>query len=287
LKITTTQSLVLSLTCGAALLATGQASATLVVQDFNDAAAGNLSGQSGIGTGAGAAWAGSSSLDVVAGDLTPIASTNYAITQAGTAQSVTHDAQFNTSARKSTVALDTALTGSEIWVSFLVNQNGQSGGRVGVLFNQSNTSAGASPTNPRLFAIGDNIEAWMAADNEIEVIDTFNEAFDNTVLVLAKIDYNPVGDETLSVWVDPDVTALGAADGTVVSDWLDSDGITSVSVQTYVGGGSQGDPTPFIDSVRLSDGSNAYQDVTGVVPEPTSLALLAFGATLVGSRRRR
>ena len=270
------------------ILFAAEGSATLIVQDFNDAAAGNLSGQSGIGTGSSAAWAGSSSIDVVAGDLIPDASTNYAITQGGTAQSITHDTLFNASARKSTVDFDTALTGSKIWGSFLVNQNTQSAGRGGIAFNQTSTSAGAGIVNPRLLTLGGDFEAWLASDNEIELPGTVG--VDTTLLVLFRIAYDPAGNERTSIWLDPDVTTLGPADAFSVSDWLDPAGITSLSVFSYGGGGvGQGDVTPLVDAVRISDGPTAYQDVTGVVnpiPEPSTLLLGAvFGLAGLATRR--
>ena len=256
-----------------------------VIQDFNDAATGTLAGQT-IGTGASAAWTGSSSIDVFAGDLIAPASTNYAITQGGTAQSLKHQGNYGTAARKANVALDTALTGSTIWGSFLINMNNHADGRVGIQFNTTNTTAGATPSNPRIFGIGTDLEAWMTSSSEIDLTGTV--ALTTTSLVLFRIDYQSAGDETFSLWIDPDVTNLGAADGTSTSDWLDAGGITDLSAFSYTSASAdEATGGPIIDSIRLSDDADAYAQVTGVVPEPSSAALLGLGGLALILRRRK
>lgn|GEM_PF-5934927 len=123
-------------------------SATVII-DFNDAALGALNGQSS-GTGVSGNWAGSTAVLVVAGDLTPQASTNYAITQGGTSFSVQGPDPSN--GRQASIELTTDFTGNTIWGSFLVTTNGDSSANAGIAFNNGPTSS--SQNDPRVLSNG-------------------------------------------------------------------------------------------------------------------------------------
>ncbi|WP_193215094.1 hypothetical protein [Luteolibacter marinus] len=270
------------------------AGATTVVADFNDLVPGDLNGQFG-GTGFGTdAWTNNSAgtvepfIDVVAGDLTAPAATNYALVQSGTPQSA-RNTDGTTSLQ--TRVLDTPLTGGTIWFSFLLNQasaspNSTSGSRGGICFNQATT--GGDPGNPRVMALGSQLTAWLTGNSQI----TINNALtaNTTALILGRIQVSDPGNETLSLWVNPDVNALGAPAGTFAGgDWVGAGGITSVSVQSY-GAGNGG----IVDAVRISDDPDAYTQVTGsTIPDPvlavdpgSTAADYAFGAAYPGGTTR-
>jgi len=101
-----------------------------------------------------------------------------------------------------------------------------------------------------------------------------------TSLVLFRIDFSAAGNDTLSLWVDPDVNNLGTAATVSSENWLGASGITSVSVFSYNG------LRPLVDNVRLSDDADAFAQVTGV-PEPSSAALIALASVAFACGRRR
>jgi len=109
--------------------------------------------------------------------------------------------------------------------------------------------------------------------------------------ILGQLIINSTGDETLSVWINPDVSGgiagLGIADTSLTENAnLLNSGISRVGLQSYSSDTQGG----IVDALILSDDANADQafaDVTGVlVPEPSSLAL-SFLASLALLRRRR
>jgi len=257
-------------------LLTSSGPAATVVLDFNDAATGNLPGQSGLGTGTTGDWDGSTDIDVVAGDLTAPGSTNYAVTQSGTAQSI--QGQTASTGRQANVTLSTALTGNTIWGSFLLNMNGSLGGRGGITLN--NAIDDTSPENPRIFALGADLEAWTVSNNaDVEIASSITES--DTALILFQILVNDSGNDTMNLWVNPDGTNLGAAASNSSTDFLDGTGITTLGITSYNGN------APIIDNVRLSDDADAYFQVTAI-PEPSTFLLVgAAGIAMLVLRRFR
>lgn len=250
------------------LAASGVARAATAVADFNDLTTGNLTGQAGGSGFTAANWINNSAatpepdIDVVAADLSAPAGTNYAIAQSGTPQSA-QNTTGTTSLQIRTLA--TPLTGSTIWFSFLINQpvataGLNTGNRGGICFNQATTTG--DPGNPRIMFLGTQLNAWLASNSEF----TLNSAITpgTTALVLGRIQYSAAGNEVITLWVNPNVNALGAPAGTITSNWLGAAGITSVAVQSY-GGGNGG----IVDALRISDAPDAYTQVTGsTIPDP-------------------
>lgn len=98
------------------------------------------------------------------------------------------------------------------------------------------------------------------------------------------------GNDSLSVWVDPDVNAAGGPGGLPTANFTSTtvdfmDSIARIGVPISWNGSS----SPHVDVIRVSDTGTAFQDVTGVaVPEPSSaLLLLAGGGLALTVRRRR
>jgi hypothetical protein len=102
-----------------------------LIADFNDLTAGDLNGQAG-GTGFGPdVWTNNSAatpetfIDIIGGDLSAPAGTHYALAQSGTPQKVQNT---NGTTSLETRVLQTPLTGTTIWFSFLINQPNASPG---------------------------------------------------------------------------------------------------------------------------------------------------------------
>lgn len=210
------------------------------------------------------------------GDLTAPASTNYAITQTGTPQSIIGS---GSSAREANVALSTALTGSTIWGSFLVNLNGGTVGRGGIQFNAPVSAT--NPNDPRVLALGLDAQARLDGSGGADI--NFSNALTSnaTALILFSIDFDPAGNDTMNMWVNPDVANLGAPLSFSTADWLGASGITTVSVFSYSSGA-----LPLVDAFRLSDDADAYFQVTGI-PEPSGGALLLLSLAGVAVYRLR
>ena len=159
--------------------------------------------------------------------------------------------------------------------------------RGGITFNQN----ASGPGDPRIVATGVDVRIGLATiqppgggANGVITLGT-------SALVLGRLAIDPLGDEALDVWIDPDVSGGIAglpAPSTSLTEQaaLLDGGITRLGVQTYSSDGQGG----IVDAVRVSDDSNANQafaDVTGVfVPEPSS-ALLFMVGVLASLRRRR
>jgi hypothetical protein len=211
-----------------------------VIADFNDLAPGDLNGKTG-GTGfAASTWINNSAgtaetfIDVVTGNLTAPAATNYSLPQSGAAQSAQNT---NGTTSLQTRALATPLTGDTVWFSFLLNQPTASpgvttGSRGGICLNQATTFH--DPNNPRIMGLGSQLTAWLTGNNDVVVNSAFTAG--TTAVVLGRILVSDTGNETLSLWVNPNVNALGTPTATHSgANWIGPTGITSVSVQSYAG----------------------------------------------------
>lgn len=279
------RSIAFSLVAAAVLASAQVGHATLVQATFNDNTAGVLDGQSG-GSGFATSWAASpvNAINVVAGNLTAPVATNYALTQSGTAQS----AQGSTTSGTYTRNLTTALgTGSTVWFSFLLQPT--TNGRVAV-------DLGSTVGTERMLAVGTTLRAILAAggsDHSSSSVYTVGQS----ALMLGKIEIDAGGVDSLhggnydlvSLWANPDLTNLPVTPNLYITDTNFASlatGLTKLAIESY----STDASVPPIDLVTVSDGASAYQDVTGVVPEPSILAmLLGLGGLCLafGLRRMR
>jgi hypothetical protein len=273
-------------------LVTTSANAAVVYADFNDNTLGPLgsftagAGQGG-GTGflGGDVWANTGTINVISGDLSAPGSTGYALTQLGIGQSAQGD---NTAGRQTTRATATTMgTSSDVWFSFILNLPA-SASRGGITFNQN----GSSPGNPRIVAVGGDVRIALSTLQPSGGGATMSLGVDT--LFVGQLQIDAAGDETLSIWINPDVSGgiagLGAADTSLTEQAASVDGgITRVGVQSY---GTTATPVGgIVDAFVVSDDADpnqAFADVTGVnvIPEPSS-AFLSFLASLGLLRRRR
>jgi hypothetical protein len=273
-------------------LSTSSLTAAVVYADFNDNSSGGLgsftagAGQGG-GSGflAGDVWANTGTIAVISGDLSAPAGTNYAITQGpSTAQST--QGSF-TSGRQTTRATATTLgTASDLWFSFLLNQP-TNNSRGGITFNQNPSQ----PGNPRIVATGIDVRLGLGATLQ-GAGEGASMPLASDTLILGQLQIDASGDETLNIWVNPDVSGgiagLGAADTSLTENAASLDGgVTRVGIQSYSSDNQGG----IVDAFILSDDADpnqAFADVTGVsvIPEPSSLALSFLAALGLLSRRR-
>jgi hypothetical protein len=267
----------------ALLSAPALAGADVVTADFNDLTPGQLEGQAG-GSGWTGNWENSTSLDVINGDLLAPLSTNYGINQPSPGRRVQGSTNVGS---QSTRAVAAALTG-EIWFSFLLNQPDMAS-RGGIGFNEN---ASVPSSNLRIIAVGNELRMGLASFQGIG--DGFAINLNSDMLILGRLQIlDGAGAETLDVWVNPTLTGdptdlyLLGPDNTLTENATSLDGgIQRIVIQSYFLGG-MGDPEAgIIDSLRISDGSQGYYDVTGV-PEPASTFVLGLGCLgLVFVRRR-
>jgi hypothetical protein len=268
----------------------GSAGATTVRTDFNDLTPGQLPNQGG-GTGFAPAstWAGGTGPAVVTGDLTAPASTNFALTQSGTPQRLQAPNGVMSGQGQDYRAPAATLTG-DVWFSFLVNP-ASANSRGGIGF-----STGATSTDPRVLSVGSTLyvgygSATTTPVGPIQIANKFTVG--QTSLVLGNIRINDNGtNDRLRVWVNPNVAGFDpSAPPTpdVNTATLDQfgNGLGNVSVSSYTN--ATDTASGIVDLVSVSDGANAFFDVTGVnpVPEPGSLGLLGLAAASLLTRRRR
>ena len=256
------------------LLSTSIAHAQVVDANFNDVLIGDLASQSG-----GSGWAGGSSytstggtINVVAGDLLAPASTNYALSQTGTAQ---HVAGSGGSVAYYRDLANPYGSSDSVWFSFIAQITDAdaslvSGGRTGLTIDTTANNVG------RLLMRG--ISGTGAGDPGIADMEIFRAGgggsndYDldlDPFLVVGRLDLNPTGNDELSWWYNPDVTTLdpNVPDESFFGrNWDSDNGISTFGVQVYGNGTDEG----RIDALRFSNnGATGYFDVTGVL-EPSS-----------------
>lgn len=257
-------------------LAAGTASATIVSVDFNDVGTGDLSGKAG-GSGFSGNWkASTSKVSVVTGDLAAPTSTHDNLMQTGTALKVS--STYNED-RVVIRDLTTPLTGN-VWGSYLVSVSDNDSDAV-LAFNYSGTLDPAYyETSQSLVVKGSTLTYAASTTLSTPVADAVPTG--ETSLILFHLDYDA---NTFSAWVNPDLAAvLPAAD-------LLSSSIGNVSIaKLVVGGMVSSTGSSYLDRVYLSDGPDAYQDVTGqafVAPEPSAaMILLGLGTLMMLPRKR-
>jgi large repetitive protein len=225
----------------------------------------------GIDIGFGGAWAGSGNLNIIgAADL---AYANYGITQTGTTERIYSSNTAHTD-RQDSRALASAMSG-DIWFSILVNV--PSGGAFAGL---ALFTAVPSPTYSHA---GADVRVLMSDSQLIVDLDgaalpagTGSYAAGTTHLLLGQINV-VAGNDTISVWVDPDLSSVGEPGdlpaATYTSTTVDfSDSIGALGVPGAIGGAAT---EVYMDAIWLSDRSTAFVDVTGVTGPDVTAPILA------------
>lgn len=273
----------------------------LVQATFNDNSAGNITGQfGGSGWDPARAWTfttftsgGTGPINVVAGDLSAPVSTNYALSQSGTAQ---HLYNANSGVTMDDRLVDAGGMSGTIWISFLARVD--AGGRAGIQVDDIQVG----PYNRilvRTFATSTGTGVNVLVDPSSTGLDLpgASSLVGSDILILARLSLNTSGaSDTLDIWANPDVTsasvynsAVGAGQLSVNYDYdtstftggAGSAGVQYFGAMVYAGG--------HIDNLVASNGANAYSDVTGyAIPEPHSVSLILASllGLLVRNRRR-
>ena len=268
---------ILPLAVIAGLGLTGTASAALNAIDFNTG---------GVNTGFGATGGSGNRFPVASTDL---AYANYGITQGGTVDFV-YGGNTDHVDRMDSYDTSAAMSG-EIWFSILVNVP-TGGGFAGISFHSDNIATSLvdySHNASDLRVMMSETELWVdwngGATNAAWDPDATVTVFSaGTHLILGQMNV-VAGNDMLNVWVDPDVNAAGSAAGLGAADYTNSlvdytDSIVRVGMPIN----ATGDTT---DALYVSDTGTAFTDVTGVVPEPSTTALLGLGGLALILRRRK
>ncbi|MEQ8835348.1 MAG: PEP-CTERM sorting domain-containing protein, partial [Lacipirellulaceae bacterium] len=186
--------------------------------------------------------------------------------------------------RNITRQLNPTPSSSEWWMSIMVNRlnwgndpandtyvvggftdAGGNGLQVGY-----DNSAGQD-ANPDLVLRSNGINTVIAADT----------ASSDNQYVLVKLEIDPVGNDTISVWADPSsVDPLGTAD-VIITDQDLTSSLAPFTQSKYESPGQSG--AAFFDEIRLSTDFDSIIQI----PEPASLALLGVAFGLVGVSRKR
>jgi hypothetical protein len=272
---------ILPLAVIAGLGLTGTASAAVVSTDLN--AGGTESGFSG-------GWVGSNNAFIsTATDLTYA---NYSITQTGTPGSVLAVNTANND-RMDSRNLAASMSG-DIWFSALVNVTAGSNFG-GLSFAKDLYTGGANryshalselrvvltPTSLIVDMDGGTGPAATGGETGTFVAGT-------THLILGSMNVG-AGNDTLSVWIDPDVNASGGPSGLGTANFSSTtvdfmDEINKIGAPMSWNGTT----SPHVDAIRMSNDADAFFDVTGVaVPEPSTTALLGLGGLALILRRRK
>lgn len=258
----------------------GVADAGFVAADMN---------AGGAETGFANPWDGSNNIFIA--DALDLTYANYGITQTGTTNRV-YAANTTSTDRMDSRNFSAAMSG-EIWFSALVKVT--SGSAFAGLSFDEDLEVGNKPASSyshqlselRILLTPSSLIVDMNGGNPPAASggETGSFSADTTHLILGQM-IVAAGNDSLNVWIDPDVNAAGGAGGVGAANFTSTtvdfmDSVSRVGVPISWNGSS----SPHVDAIRISDTNTAFVDVTGVVPEPGSLALLALGGLLVARRR--
>jgi hypothetical protein len=249
--------------------------------DFNDLST-LPAGLKGAATGTGfiAAWDGTGTENVVAGDLSYTGG-GYVAPQSG-ARPGKVQGNYN-QPRQNTRGVAAAMAG-EVWFSVLFN-NPDATAHAGLSLNPSTNGDPAAGAVERLIELAGGTLTF-AADGTTLATASKSLAVGQTHLLLGKLTAED-GLDALSIWADPaDLNNLGAADLSVTdSDLLDT--LTALGLYSYNPAGPAGSAAGgYIDALRVSNEPDAFRQVTGV-PEPSTLFALGVAALLTRRRKFR
>ena len=273
MKTKNTLKTILPLAALAGLGLTGTASAALVASDLN------TDGVGGLEIGFSDAWHnGSNNIFIsTAADLTYA---NYGITQTGDTQKIM--ASNAAPDRQDVRTLTTAMSG-EIWFTVLVNVP-TGGNYAGLTFNNTGNSYDPVTTGARILMGDTQLQVGLSGGAAATGTGTFSAG--TTHLLLGQMTVG-VGNDTLNVWVDPDVNAAGGPGGLPTANFTSTTVDFADSITDIGAAGAKGTAAEvYSDAYRMSDTGTAFADVTGV-PEPSTTALLGLGGLALILRRRK
>ncbi len=282
------------------------ARAELVTSDFNGMTTGSaLSGQSSGSTGLRESWVGATAPVVRPTNLT---SSNYNVTQTGVAGRIQSQTGVNGAESTTRRGITTPLSGT-VWFTFL-GQLTDSDDRVALTLNQinsNNVDNNATDNNDlNLIFVGSGsgglfrVRIKNDPNMNDNVVTGLSQNNTTTYLILAQLAIDSGGvNDALNVWFDPDLTAITGPEDLPAPnfsnssyDFVNGSTISNLGVSSYTSDISGGSPDGgILDNIRISDTTDAFYEVTGVVivPEPSPLVLLPTALALgsVCARRRK
>ncbi|HEY0946873.1 MAG TPA: hypothetical protein VGD81_16450 [Opitutaceae bacterium] len=267
----------------AAFVATNQLQAATAAADFNDLALGPLMANqknsqpadSGTGFKSPHWLSGSGVPRIVAGDLTPPASTRYSLKQPGTPrsfQATSYNLEGPTDRRQGR-PLAEKLTGT-VWFSFIV-KNADATQAAGIDFNVAPQNF-SIPTASRVVIEGSTLRVFNSGSvQSVEVPDTV--PLGKAALIVGCLDVagsptNP-GNDALRLWVNPVLGGEPASLGKPTVNLGNTSfvgsakGIISLGLQSYNTGTGSKQVGGVLDAVRLADGDAGYAAATGAAAQ--------------------
>jgi hypothetical protein len=184
---------------------------------------------------------------------------NYGIVQTGTTDRIY--AANAASDRQDLRDLATAMTG-EIWFSVLVNvPDGAS--YAGLTFNSSGATYDPVATDARILMTPNKLQVGFKGGEPIPARGTYTAG--KTHLLLGHM-IVVSGNDTLSVWVDPDLTTVHSPEALPAANFTSKnvDFTNSITKLGVAGSRGQGKSYAMLDAIRLSNLATAFSDVTGV-----------------------
>ena len=157
------------------------------------------------------------------------------------------------------------MTG-EIWFSVLVNvPDGTT--YAGLTFNSRGETHDPIATDARILMTPHHIEVGLKGGAATQGNGTYTAG--KTHLLLGKMKVVS-GNDTLSIWVDPDLTTVHSPDALPAASFTSTtvdfaDSITQLGVAGRSGANAS---NVLIDAIRLSNQATAFSDVTGVRTDP-------------------
>lgn len=252
----------------------GTARAAFVASDLNDG---------GADTGFSDAWHNGSN-NVFIFEAPDLTYANYGITQTGTTQKImTSNAGPD---RQDVRTLTTAMAG-DIWFTVLVNVPA-GGNYAGLTFNNFGNSYDPITTDARILMGDTQLEVGFNGAAAATATGTFTAGVTHLLLGYMNVG---AGNDTLNVWVDPDLTLPLKSAADLPTANFTSTTVDFASSLTDIGAaGSIGTAEEvYSDAYRLSDTATAFEDVTGVafIPEPSTAILATLGLVGLCLRRRK
>ena len=190
----------------------------------------------------------------VASDLTYA---NYGITQTGTVEQVY--ASNSSADRQDYRNLAFPMSG-DIWFTVLLHAPAGAS-YASLTFNYNGQTYDPINTDARIMLTASEVQVGLNGGGASSVAAA---AADTTHLVLGQMNV-AAGNDTIKIWVDPDLTAVSVPGDLPAADYTETTVDFADSLINIGAGGSKGSATEvFVDAIRLSNTATALVDVIGV-----------------------
>lgn len=272
----------------AVLFAGAAAHGALIAEETFDYSTGTLQDKNG-GTGWGGAWGKID--DNLSGDVTSPGMTHPSLIDTGTNKASINATSDDNARPQRDFASGIAADG--VWVSFIGQMNDKLGRASVIQFSDTIGNAIAKIGRPNDNTGDGNWGITEASLNEpgelVEAVDESGDGLSTTTKALVVANFTQSGNDwTLDLYLNPDSSGPSSATHSGTRTFTDSNVTGDLgNVVFFVGGDNTSlaeGPSEFdFDDLRVGE---SFSDVV-VIPEPTTLALLALGGVAALLRRRR